>query len=149
MANGKLSSSEGARFTFVLRELRCCLESEALEAEAVARKAPPVPSKVDVSIIAIPHNCFVSKEQMQQMESGNFLRTIEHERFPLNDYVKRAVPQAEVDREIDAAIDAAAANIPDEAVAAAPEPEIEPDPLRRRARELGFGLLPRRPAPVD
>ena len=53
MANGKLSSSEGARFTFVLRELRCCLESEALEAENAARKAPAVPSEVNVSIITV------------------------------------------------------------------------------------------------
>jgi hypothetical protein len=30
-----------------------------------------------------------------------------------------------------------------------PEPELEPDPLRRRARELGFELLPRRACPDE
>jgi hypothetical protein len=30
-----------------------------------------------------------------------------------------------------------------------PEPRLESDPLRRRARELGFELLPRRACPVE
>ena len=125
MANGKLSSSEGARFTFVLRELRCCLESEALEAENAARKAPAVLSEVNVSIITVPSGCFVSAERAEQIANGEFLRQVEHETVSLDDYTRNAAAQqAEAQREINAAVNTVVFAEPIEPPAPSPTPEV-------------------------
>ena len=111
--NGLISTADGARLTFMLRERRCTQEAINAEAAlAIANAPPPPPAKINVSIVTVPHGTFVSKEQFQQMENGEFLQTIEHERVPLENYARDAAAQVTVDREIDAAVEAAAAVIP-------------------------------------
>jgi hypothetical protein len=114
--NGLISTADGARLTFMLRERRCTQEAiNAEAARAIANTPPPPPAKIDVSIVTVPHGTFLSKEQFQQMENGEFLQTIEHERVPLENYARDAAAQVAVDREIDVAVEAAAAAvIPDD-----------------------------------
>ena len=121
--NGLISTADGARLTYQLKELRCTREALALEAENAAKKLPAIPAKIEVSIIAVPSGCFVSPERAEQIANGEFLKQIEHERVPLSDYARNAAAQAEADRELDAAIEAAAIIKPDEP-APIPTPEV-------------------------
>jgi hypothetical protein len=119
--NGQISTSDGARLTYQLKELRCTREAINAEIAAAAAKAPAIPAKIDVSIISIPTNHFLSAEQSAQISNGEFLKQIEHERIPLSDYTRDAAAQAAADREINAAIEAAAIVPPD-----APAPREAP-----------------------
>jgi hypothetical protein len=99
--NGLISTADGARLTYQLKEMRCTREAIALEVEAAAKNAPVVPKKVDISIISVPSGCFVSEAQRQEIENGKFLQTIEHERISLADYTERATQQTLAEPQIE------------------------------------------------
>jgi hypothetical protein len=114
---------QGDRLIYQLKEIRCTREAMALEAEAAAKKAPAVPSKVNVSIVTIPSGCFVSAERAEQIATGEFLRQVEHQTVSLDDHVRNAAAQAAAEREIDTAIDAAMFIEPVDPPEPAPAPE--------------------------
>jgi hypothetical protein len=143
--NGHLAVGELTGYIFPLDKTRSCLEAAiAIEANAVANAPPPIPAKIDVSIITVLAGHFVSEKQFQQIANGEFLKQVEHERVPLSDYARNAAAQAEADRELNAAIEAAAIIKPDEP-AATPTPEViapPPPPLDQDEidRANGFEL---------
>jgi hypothetical protein len=162
--NGMISTADGARLTYQLKELRCTREAMALEAENATRKAPAVPSKVNISIVSIPAGCFIDAESAERISSGELLKQAGVKTLTLDDYTRNAaIQQAEADREIDAAISAAApaalayepgngdtfgeASRAQSTPAPVPEPELSP--TMRRPMAMGYTPLPRRPCPVD
>jgi hypothetical protein len=136
--NGMISTADGARLTYQLREMRCTRESinaEAIQAAVNAPKPPP-PPPTTVNILTIPSGTFVDEATMQRLNetADSFPRTplieyvelgpepgvareepaaiapeIAHERVSLDDYAERAAQQA-ANRELDEAIAAAAAD---------------------------------------
>ena len=141
--NGHITISELTGYMYALDKTRACLESALnLEAEAAA-KAPPPPSNMHVSIVAVPSGVFVNDEMMQRLHEN----VDSFPRRPLIEHVME--PAAETVRSELAAGPIEHAQAEPEASAIAPEAPTELDPLRRRARELGFELLPPRPARVD
>jgi hypothetical protein len=106
--NGMISTSDGARLIYQLKEIRAAREAVNAEAAlAIANVPPPPPAKIDVSIITVPAGHFISPEQSQQIANGEFLKQVEHTSIPLSDYARNAAAPAEADRELNAAIDAA------------------------------------------
>jgi hypothetical protein len=107
--NGMISTSDGARLTYQLKELRCTREAIALEAAAATRNAPAQPGNVSISIVSVPAGCFVNTERAERIATGELLKQPGVKTLTLEDYSRdAAVEQAEADREIDAAITAAA-----------------------------------------
>jgi hypothetical protein len=102
-----------------------------------------------VNILTVPPNTFLNEAAMQELsEKANTFP-----RRPLIEHVTEpSEPAAEV---VQSKLASEAGPIEPspptklEAPAIAPKPASEPDPLRRRARELGFELLPRRVCEVD
>ena len=107
--NGHITIGELTGYVYALDKARACLESAlTIEAENIKR-APAIPSRIDVSIITVPSGHFISAEQAQQIQSSEFLQQIEHERVSLDDYRREAITQqAEAEREIGVAVEAAA-----------------------------------------
>jgi hypothetical protein len=128
--NGHLPTEELTRYIFALDKTRVCLESAInLEAQAIANAPKPPPAPVTINVLSVPSGTHLDEAAMQKLheDADNFKRT------PLIEYLAAQEPTPEP----------------------APEPEPTPDPtedddpLQRRAKELGFKLLPRRPARVD
>jgi hypothetical protein len=62
--NGMISTSDGARLIYQLKEIRAA--REAINAEAIlaiANRPPPPPGDVTINIMTIPANHFVTREQ--------------------------------------------------------------------------------------
>jgi hypothetical protein len=149
--NGHLPPEELTRYIFALDKLRAALESaNAIEIQAAANAPKPPPGAITVNILTVPSGTFVDDAKLQQLHE----RAHTFPRRPLIEHNEPAPPIAE-----DVAPSAPASEAgpiepaPPEPPAPAPKPvlvhEAEPDPLRRRARELGFELLPRRVCKVD
>jgi hypothetical protein len=139
-----------------LDKLRACLESAIAIEAAAAAKAPPPPTSMHVSIVAVPSGTFLDEASMRKLHENadSFKRT------PLIEYVaaqEPGSPELPLDNTSELSPPAQSPPIDaqdntrdaaDPRVSSKPSDE-EPDPLRKRARELGFELLPRRPARVD
>ena len=142
--NGHISVSELTGYVYALDKTRACLEAAiAIEANAIANASPSIPTKIDVSIITVPSGHFVSNEQLQQMENGKFLKQIEHESIPVDNYAEQAEQQAAADRELNAGI-ATVANdhgivprSPEEAKLMAELNALPYEELLRRAQQAG------------
>jgi hypothetical protein len=152
--NGHLPAEELTKYIFALDKLRACLESAIAIEAAAAAKAPAPPTSMHVSIVSVPSGTFFDEAAMQKLHESADKRTplIEHvaaqepgsPKLPLDNTSDLSPPEQSppIDAQ-DNTRDAADPRVPSK-----PSDE-EPDPLRKRARELGFELLPRRPARVD
>jgi hypothetical protein len=146
--NGHLPADELTRYIFALDKLRACLESAvAIEAQAAANAPKPPPGAMTVNILTVPSGTFIDEEMMQRLNE----KADSFPRRPLIEHVQPPEPVAEaVQSELASEMGPIEHRAPTEPEAPAPAPkpvlvhEAEPDPLRRRARELGFELLPRR-----
>jgi hypothetical protein len=152
--NGHLPVDELTRYVFALDKLRTALESAInIEAQAAANAPKPPPGAMIVNILTIPSGVFVDDAKMQRLNEAadSFPRRplIEHVAEP-PEPVAEAVQSEPAS--VAGPIESSAPTKP-EAPAITPKPVLvhdeELDPRRRRARELGFELLPRRVCQVD
>jgi hypothetical protein len=161
--NGKLMPEEGARLAYQLRELRGTLEviaatdaaAKVAAAEAAAITARATYAPPAINIVTVPSGVFVNEAMMQQIHENadsfprrSLIEHVESTSEPITEVVVQSEPTSQMG-EIEHYVAQAGPEAPAIAPKPAPEPETEPDPLRRRARELGFELLPRRVCEVD
>jgi hypothetical protein len=152
--NGHLPSTELTRYVYALDRIRAGIESAKnleIQMAAVAPKPPPPPTTVN--ILTVPSGTFLDEAAMQKLSE----KADTFPRRPLIEHVEPP-PQPTAEEAVLSVVSEAGPIEPDaptepEAPAAAPKPVLvhdeEPDPLRRRARALGFELLPRRVCPVE
>jgi hypothetical protein len=148
--NDRLSVEELTRYVYALDKLRAALESaNAIEVQAAANAPKPPPGAMTVNILTVPSNTFINDAMMQQLNE----KADSFPRRPLIEHVTEpSEPAAEAVQSklaSEAGLIEPSAPTKLEAPAIAPKPASEPNPLRRRARELGFELLPRRVCEVD
>ena len=127
--NGLISTADGARLTFMLRERRCTQEAINAEAAlAIANAPPPPPGDFHLNILTIPEGRFLTHEQMSadydwKKEIAAAETAIETE---LIEHMPQAKPPV----------------AEPEPIAAPAQPEL--DPIMQRAMEMGYTPLPRR-----
>jgi hypothetical protein len=152
--NGHLPSTELTRYIYALDRIRAGVESaKNLEIQAAANAPKPQPAPTSVSIVAIPPNVYLDEAAMQRLNEQ-----VDHfPRRPLIEYNETpSAPATEAVQSEPASeagpIEPCAPAAP-EAPPPASKPKLvhdeEPDPLRRRARALGFEPLPRRSAQAE
>ena len=142
--NGIISTTDGARLMFMLRERRCTQEAIDAQVAAAAAAAPAAPSTVHISIGTVPSGCYLTKEVTEALYRGTPLLLENEDVVSAKDYT-RAVSSRRADDELDAAIDAAAPGQPhgpawqeppeQPAPAWQDPPEPEEDAFQRAARE--------------
>jgi hypothetical protein len=154
--NGHISVSELTGYVYALDKTRACLEAAiAIETQAAANAPKPPPGAMTVNILTVPSGVFIDEAMMQRLNENadTFPRRplIEHGLEPMSEPIAEVVVQSELASETGPIEHCVQVEPEAPAIApkSVPEPESEPDPLRRRARELGFELLPRRACKVD
>jgi hypothetical protein len=145
--NGIISTTDGARLMFMLRERRCTQEAIDAQVAAAAAALPPPPSTVRISIGTVPSGCYFTKEAAEKLHNGTLL--LENESAVSAEDYTRAVSSRRADDELDAAVDATAANL----APGQPHEPIEADAadnngFRRQTATLAEPPAPK-PAPVD
>ena len=79
--NGHITIGELTGYVYALDKARAAESALTIEAEN-AKRAPAISSKIDVSIITVPSGHFISAEQADQIQSGEFLQRRTPERQP-------------------------------------------------------------------
>jgi hypothetical protein len=125
-----------------------CLESAInIELQAAANAPSPPPPPTTINILTVPSGTFVNDAMMQRInESADSF-----DRRALLDYAAEPTQVAIATSSPEPPLDNTPNLSPSEQLPPVDAQDGAPelDPLRRRALELGFTLLPRRPARVD
>jgi len=122
--------------------------ANAIEVAAAANAPKPQPAPMSISIVAIPPGVYLDEATMQRLNEA----ADRFPRQPLLEYNEMPPEPAAEAAQSEPAAEAGPIEPCDSVEPEAPPPvsrpvlvhDEEPDPLRQRARALGFELLPRR-----